>query len=77
MSPSELSKFEQLRRENADVDQLVVEQQMFLQQLEHYGEREITNTSFTSYIINCLRQAISKKLPRRRWRNCNSTLEKI
>lgn len=39
MSPEELAQFENLRRQNADVDQLVVEQQMFLQQLEHYGER--------------------------------------
>jgi S1-C subfamily serine protease len=39
MSPSELAQFENLRRENADVDQLVVEQQMFLQQLDHYGQR--------------------------------------
>ena len=39
LTQEELAQFEKLRRENGDVDQLVVEQQMFLQQLGHYGER--------------------------------------
>ncbi len=39
MNPEELANFEKLRRQNADVDQLVVEQQMFLHELGHYGER--------------------------------------
>ena len=39
LTPAELAQFEKLRRENGDVDQLVVEQQMFLHQLGHYGDR--------------------------------------
>lgn len=39
MDQQELASFEKLRRQNAEIDQLVVEQQMFLQQLNHYGER--------------------------------------
>lgn len=39
MAPAEVADFENLRRSNAEVDQLVVEQQMFLQQLDHYGDR--------------------------------------
>jgi serine protease Do len=40
MNQQELEYFENLRRQNSEVDQLVVEQQMFLQQLNHYGERK-------------------------------------
>lgn len=40
MNQQELENFENLRRQNSEVDQLVVEQQMFLQQLNHYGERK-------------------------------------
>jgi serine protease Do len=39
MTDQERSKFEAARAQNAELDQLVVEQQMFLQQLGHYGER--------------------------------------
>jgi len=39
MNQEEVASFDNLRRQNAEVDQLVVEQQMFLQQLAHYGER--------------------------------------
>jgi hypothetical protein len=39
MNPAEIAKFDELRSQNAEVDQLVVEQQIFLQQLGHYGER--------------------------------------
>jgi serine protease Do len=39
LTPQERDQFEQLRRSNPEVDQLVVEQQMFLGQLEHYGQR--------------------------------------
>lgn len=40
MSQQELENFENMRRQNPEIDQLVVEQQMFLQQLDHYGERK-------------------------------------
>ena len=39
MNPADLAEFEKLRQQNADLDQLVVEQQMFLNQLSNYGER--------------------------------------
>ncbi len=38
MSAQERNSFEEMRRQNPEVDQLVVEQQMFLQQLNHYGD---------------------------------------
>ncbi len=38
MSPEEKLEFEQLRKTNAEVDQLVVEHSVFLNQLEKYGE---------------------------------------
>lgn len=39
MEPAEMARFEKMRQENAELDQLVVEQQIFLQQLSHYGDR--------------------------------------
>ncbi len=39
MNALERSNFEEMRRQKPEVDQLVVEQQMFLQQLNHYGDR--------------------------------------
>lgn len=39
MNTDERTSFDKLRTMNPDVDQLVVEQQMFLQQLNHYGDR--------------------------------------
>jgi serine protease Do len=39
MNNDEKAMFEQMRRQNPEVDQLVVEQQMFLQQLNQYGDR--------------------------------------
>lgn len=38
MNPEERAYFEQLRKTNPEVDQLVVEQTMFLQQIDHYSE---------------------------------------
>lgn len=38
MSQDERLHFEALRRQHPEIDQLVVEQHAFLQQLEHYGE---------------------------------------
>src|SRR4051812_43126431 len=40
MSGDEMAYFEQLRKSNADVDQLVVEHTIFLQQLNEYGDRK-------------------------------------
>jgi serine protease Do len=39
MSPEEKAWFEELRNNNPDVDQLVVEHNLFLQQMETYGAR--------------------------------------
>ena len=40
MKPDERLQFEQLRKTNSEVDQLVVEHTLFLQQLNHFGERK-------------------------------------
>ena len=40
MKPDERLHFENLRKTNAEIDQLVVEHTLFLQQLNHYGERK-------------------------------------
>jgi serine protease Do len=40
MKPDERLQFENLRKANAEVDQLVVEHTLFLQQLNHFGERK-------------------------------------
>lgn len=38
LSPEEKDRFEQLRKQDPEVDQLVVEQTMFLQQMDRFGE---------------------------------------
>ncbi len=40
MTPEELSRFEQLRKSNPEVDQFVVEQGLFLSQLNEFGDRK-------------------------------------
>jgi serine protease Do len=40
MGGEERAHFEQLRKSDADVDQLVVEHTIFLQQLNEYGDRK-------------------------------------
>lgn len=40
MKPDERLQFEQLRKTNVEVDQLVVEHTLFLQQINHFGERK-------------------------------------
>lgn len=40
MNGDEIAYFEQLRKSNSDVDQLVVEHTIFLQQLNEYGDRK-------------------------------------
>jgi S1-C subfamily serine protease len=45
MRPDERLQFENLRKSNAEVDQLVVEHTLFLQQLNHFGERRELRSS--------------------------------
>ena len=45
MKPDERLQFENLRKSNAEVDQLVVEHTLFLQQLNHFGERKELRSS--------------------------------
>jgi S1-C subfamily serine protease len=45
MKPDERLQFENLRKTNADIDQLVVEHTLFLQQLNHFGERKTLRSS--------------------------------
>jgi serine protease Do len=45
MKPDERLQFEQLRKINPEVDQLVVEHTLFLQQLNHFGERKMFRSS--------------------------------
>lgn len=45
MKPDERLQFEQLRKASAEVDQLVVEHTLFLQQLNHFGERKTFRSS--------------------------------
>lgn len=40
MKPDERLQFENLRKSNSEVDQLVVEHTLFMQQLNHFGERK-------------------------------------
>lgn len=45
MKPDERLQFENLRKSNPEVDQLVVEHTLFLQQLNHFGERRELRTA--------------------------------
>lgn len=45
MRPDERVHFENLRKTNAEIDQLVVEHTLFLQQLNHFGERKTFRSS--------------------------------
>ncbi|MBS1759807.1 MAG: trypsin-like peptidase domain-containing protein [Bacteroidetes bacterium] len=45
MKPDERLQFEQLRKSNSEVDQLVVEHTLFLQQINHFGERKTFRSS--------------------------------
>ncbi len=48
MKPDERLQFENLRKTNAEVDQLVVEHTLFLQQINHFGERKSFRTSLNT-----------------------------
>jgi serine protease Do len=45
MNPDERLQFENLRKSNAELDQLVVEHTLFLQQLNQFGERKELRSS--------------------------------
>ena len=48
MKPDERLHFENLRKSNAEIDQLVVEHTLFLQQINHYGERKTFKSSLNN-----------------------------
>ncbi len=48
MKPDERLQFENLRKTNAEIDQLVVEHTLFLQQLNHFGERKNFRSSLNN-----------------------------
>ena len=48
MKPDERLQFENLRKTNAEVDQLVVEHTLFLQQMNHFGERKSFRASLNT-----------------------------
>jgi S1-C subfamily serine protease len=48
MKPDERLQFENLRKTNPEIDQLVVEHTLFLQQLNHFGERKTFRASLNS-----------------------------
>jgi serine protease Do len=48
MKPDERLQFENLRKTNSEIDQLVVEHTLFLQQLNHFGERKTFRASLNS-----------------------------
>ncbi len=56
MSPDESLQFENLRKSSPEVDQLVVEHTLFLQQLDHFGERKNLRSSLNDIHINLLDQ---------------------
>ena len=60
MSPEELSLFEELRKSNPEVDQFVVEQSLFLQQLNGFGERRQFRSTLHEIHNNLLDTGIIK-----------------
>jgi serine protease Do len=48
MKPDERLHFENLRKTNTEIDQLVVEHTLFLQQLNHFGERKSFRASLNT-----------------------------
>jgi serine protease Do len=56
MNPDERLQFENLRKSNAEVDQLVVEHTLFLQQLNHFGERKNIKASLNSIHVDLTEQ---------------------
>lgn len=56
MRPDERLQFENLRKTNAEVDLLVVEHTLFLQQLNHFGERKKLKSSLNEIHTNLTEQ---------------------
>jgi S1-C subfamily serine protease len=56
MTPDERLHFENLRKTSAEVDQLVVEHTLFLQQLNHFGERKNIKATLNTVHIDLTEQ---------------------
>lgn len=56
MKPDERLQFENLRKTNSEIDQLVVEHTLFLQQLNHFGERKSFKSSLNDIHTNLTEQ---------------------
>lgn len=56
MKPDERLQFENLRKTNPEIDQLVVEHTLFLQQLNHFGERKSFKSSLNDIHTNLTEQ---------------------
>lgn len=56
MKPDERLQFENLRKANPEVDQLVVEHTLFLQQMNHFGERKSFRSSLNAIHTNLTEQ---------------------
>ncbi len=62
MDTEELSRFEQLRKSNPEVDQFVVEHSLFLTQLNEFGERKQFRASLQDIHNNLLDTGTIKNL---------------
>jgi serine protease Do len=60
MTPEEATRFEQLRKMNPELDQYVVEQSLFLQQLNAFGDRKNFNTTLQEIHNNLLDTGVIK-----------------
>lgn len=56
MTPDERLQFENLRKTNTEIDQLVVEHTLFLQQLNHFGERKKFRSSLNDIHVDLSEQ---------------------
>ncbi len=56
MTPDERLQFENLRKTNTEIDQLVVEHILFLQQLNHFGERKKFRSSLNDIHVDLSEQ---------------------
>ena len=56
MKPDERLHFENLRKTNSEIDQLVVEHTLFLQQMNHFGERKSFRSSLNDIHTNLAEQ---------------------
>ena len=56
MTPDERLHFENLRKTNAEIDQLVVEHTLFLQQMNHFGERKNIKATLNTIHVDLTEQ---------------------